>query len=176
MDITEAKPVAQLTKTTFIGKMDAIKWHCRAPLKNGKLCPRMDRYKCPFHGKIVARNQMGEIENEKDKQDPTVYKIPEPTEQLAPWQDPDLIADINAATGQNIQVIDPNKKNKRGLNKKRTANLTNLSKEIETPRQRIAKRLFTSKNLSKVGSILDSIERRLHHEKFHHNFNYSLNS
>lgn len=178
MDITESKQAPQLAKKTFIGKIEPVKWHCRAPLKNGKLCPRMDRYKCPFHGKIVARNAVGEIENEKDKKDPDVYRLAEESgKQLMPWQDPDLIADINAATGQNIQVIDPNNKRRRGNHKKaKQGNLTCLSKETESPRERLERRLFTAKNLTKVGSILDSIERRLHHEKFHHNFNYSINT
>merc|ERR1712150_59122 len=34
---------------------------CRAPLPNGKLCPRMDKVKCPFHGKIVDRDVHGAI-------------------------------------------------------------------------------------------------------------------
>ena len=178
MDITESKPAPQLAKKTFVGKIEPVKWHCRAPLKNGKLCPRMDRYKCPFHGKIVARNQIGEIENEKDKNDPAVYKPEEESnKQLMPWQDPELIAEINAATGRNIQVIDPNNKKRKGNKKKsQQGNLTDLSKETESPRERLERRLFTAKNLNKVGSILDSIERRLHHEKFHHNFNYSINT
>lgn len=36
-----------------------VKWTCRAPLASGRLCPRMDRVKCPFHGKILARNNDG---------------------------------------------------------------------------------------------------------------------
>lgn len=156
--------------------MEVVKWNCRAPLKNGKLCPRMDRFKCSFHGKIVARNAVGEIEHEKDKLDSAVYKQAEQTE-LLPWQDPDLIADINASTGLNIQVIDPKNKKRRGWKKKETkSNLTNLAQETETPRERLERRLFTTKNLNKVGSILDSIEKRLNHEKFHHNFNYSINT
>lgn len=173
LDITETDTGPQLAKTTFIGKIEPVKWSCRAPLKNGKLCPRMDRFKCPFHGKIVARNAVGEIVNEKDKLDPAVYK-PKEQQEIAPWQDPELIADINAATGQNIQVVDPKKKRKT-LNKKSKSNLTDLSKETESPRERLERRLFTAKSLNKVGSILDSIERRLYHEKFHHNFNYSIN-
>ena len=32
---------------------------CRAKLPNGKLCPRKDRTTCPFHGKIVERDNEG---------------------------------------------------------------------------------------------------------------------
>ena len=91
----------------------------------------MDRYKCPFHGKIVARNQIGEIENEKDKNDPAVYKPEEESNKLLmPWQDPELIAEINAATDKNIQVIDPNNKKRKGNKKKSLqGNLTDLWKQ-----------------------------------------------
>ena len=30
-----------LTKKPFIGNFEPVKWKCRAPLKSGKLCPRM---------------------------------------------------------------------------------------------------------------------------------------
>ncbi|KAJ2805258.1 hypothetical protein H4R21_001329 [Coemansia helicoidea] len=32
---------------------------CRAPLKDGRLCPRRDLAKCPFHGPIVPRDEQG---------------------------------------------------------------------------------------------------------------------
>ena len=133
----------------------------------------MDRFKCPLHGKIVARDEMGQIVNEKDKKDPAV-KVGTSESEPLPWQDPDLIAEINAAAGTNIQVIDP--KNKRAKKGKKKTNLTDLRTEEETPRKRLERRLLTSKNLNKIGTILDSIEHRLNYEKFHHNFNYALQS
>ncbi|KAJ1982623.1 hypothetical protein H4R34_001642 [Dimargaris verticillata] len=32
---------------------------CRAPLKSGKLCPRRDLVRCPYHGPIVPRDEQG---------------------------------------------------------------------------------------------------------------------
>ncbi|KAJ2731927.1 hypothetical protein IW152_004217 [Coemansia sp. BCRC 34962] len=32
---------------------------CRAPLKDGRLCPRRDLVKCPFHGPVVDRDEAG---------------------------------------------------------------------------------------------------------------------
>ncbi|KAH8551528.1 hypothetical protein BGW37DRAFT_494019 [Umbelopsis sp. PMI_123] len=32
---------------------------CRAPLKNGSLCPRKDLVTCPFHGPIIPRDEIG---------------------------------------------------------------------------------------------------------------------
>lgn len=165
----------RLTKITYVGKSEAIKWKCRAPLKNGKLCPRMDRFKCPLHGRIVARDEMGEIVNESDRIEfEKMQKSKQP--EVAPWQDAELIADINAATGSNIQVLDKNGKSKEKRKRKSGGNLTDVAKEDNTTRKRLERRLLDPKNLNKIGSILDSIERRTYHERFHHNYNYALQS
>ncbi|KAJ1968468.1 hypothetical protein IWQ62_001229 [Dispira parvispora] len=34
---------------------------CRAPMKNGQLCPRRDLVSCPYHGKKVPRNESGGV-------------------------------------------------------------------------------------------------------------------
>ncbi|KAJ1976245.1 hypothetical protein H4R35_002780 [Dimargaris xerosporica] len=36
---------------------------CRAPLKNGKLCPRRDLVRCPYHGPIVPRDEQGRVDS-----------------------------------------------------------------------------------------------------------------
>ncbi|KAJ2079229.1 hypothetical protein H4R24_003923 [Coemansia sp. RSA 988] len=46
---------------------------CRAPLKNGKLCPRRDLVKCPFHGVIISRDEQGQPLNGSESEDePTI--------------------------------------------------------------------------------------------------------
>jgi hypothetical protein len=162
-DVIEA--ANRLAKKPFIGKFEPVKWSCRAPLKNGKLCPRMDRYKCPIHGKIVARDEQGNIVNESDKLENEKSK-----KQINAWEDLELIADINAATGNKINT---NVKNRKGTNQKRS-NITNLKKEANTTKSRLEKKLLNPKQLNKIGSIMESIERKQYYEKFHHNFNYSL--
>ncbi|OZJ05001.1 hypothetical protein BZG36_02115 [Bifiguratus adelaidae] len=39
---------------------------CRAPLRNGTLCPRRDLRTCPFHGKIIPRDDLGRPLNPND--------------------------------------------------------------------------------------------------------------
>ena len=39
---------------TFAGQFKPIKWACRAPLSNGKLCPRKDKYKVLTHDVIMT--------------------------------------------------------------------------------------------------------------------------
>merc|ERR1712242_553217 len=46
-------------------------WTCRAKLNNGQLCQRQDKLKCPFHGKIIARNLDG------TPSDPTPTQLPQ---------------------------------------------------------------------------------------------------
>ena len=137
----------------------------------------MDRHKCPFHGRIVARDEMGNIVNECDKNDPSFKnQINTDMPTVMPWQDAELIADINANTGQNIEAVASGKSKRGGRKRKIASTLTDLSKEGDSPKKRLEKRFFTSKSLNRVGSILDSIERRHNEAKFHHNFNYSIQS
>ena len=166
---------ARLVKTTFVGKFVPVKWSCRAPMRNGKLCPRMDPVKCPLHGRIVARDETGRIEHEKDRLEfeATTQKSSKPKD--TPWLDKDLIADINATSGRTvISSASSRKEKKREASKRQRDSLTKLPKE--TSRSRLERRLLHPKNLSKIGSILDSIERRQNYEKFHHNFQYALQS
>lgn len=155
----------RLTKKTFVGNFKPVKWSCRAPLKNGKLCPRMDRFKCPLHGKIVARDEIGNIVNEKDRLEAEKNK-----KEVKPWEDVELLAEINAATGANLQI-----NGKKSSKKRKSGNLTDLNNE-ETSRDRLEKRLLDGKSLRRIGSILDAIERKQNYEKFHHNYNYAIQS
>ncbi|CAD5218254.1 unnamed protein product [Bursaphelenchus okinawaensis] len=55
----EAEEIYTEREILFIGKRPEIKKSCRFPMENGKLCPRMDLERCPFHGPIVERDEMG---------------------------------------------------------------------------------------------------------------------
>jgi hypothetical protein len=126
----------------------------------------MDRFKCPLHGKIVQRNEVGKVVNESDKN-----SVGDESAAVQPWLDTELINDINAASGKTVIEMGKKKRQRKG---KLKGNLTDIMKEEDTPRKRLERRLFNKKSLNKVGSILDSIEKRLHQSKFHHQYNYSL--
>ena len=90
--------------------------------------------------------------------------------------DNELIADINASKGKSV-ISGANSSTRKEENKKRKkGNLTSIDKEVNSSRMRLEKRLLNPKNLNRIGSILDGIERRLNFEKFHHNFDYALQS
>jgi UV-stimulated scaffold protein A len=137
---------------------------------------KKDRVKCPIHGRVVARDENGNIVNECDRNDPSFKNQINCDNEasIMPWQDEELIADINANTGKDIQAVSAEKA-KRGKKRKISSNLTDLTKE-DSPKKRLEKKFFTAKSLSKVGSILDSIERRQNQSRFYQNFNYSIQS
>lgn len=125
-------------KRTFVNELPTIKWKCRAPMGNGKLCERMDRYKCPFHGRIIARNEQGMAEDEK-------IRLQEEEQQRAKkravpdWQDPEMLEDIRLATGVDLRMDAANKNKKK---KKKESGLTELGKEEDTVRNRLERKLL----------------------------------
>ncbi|CAF1107824.1 unnamed protein product [Adineta steineri] len=160
-------------KRTYVSELPAIKWKCRAPLDNNKLCERMDRYKCPFHGRIIARDEQGQAADEKIRKH-------EEEQQLArkrsrpEWQDPEMLEDIRLATGVDLRMSEANKRKKK--KKKIESGLTELGIEENTVRKRLEKKLLNRASVKRIGAALEADERRRNEEKFHHQFNYSLNN
>ncbi|KAI8617646.1 hypothetical protein BC830DRAFT_1112533 [Chytriomyces sp. MP71] len=64
---------------------------CRAKLKNGNLCPRRDRLKCPLHGVIVPRDDFGVPLN------PSHNAKRDAAPSVPLWQE--LERDVNASVG-----------------------------------------------------------------------------
>lgn len=119
----------------------------------------------------MARDEKGEIVNEQDRIE---FEKRVKAKEKPAWQDAELIADINAATGLNLQVVgDKSRKRKSGDGEGKSGL---SSKKEKSKRKSLERKLLNPKNMSKIGSILDSIERRQHYEKFHHNFNYAFDS
>ncbi|CAF1291867.1 unnamed protein product [Adineta steineri] len=160
-------------KRTYVSELPAIKWKCRAPLGNNKLCERMDRYKCPFHGRIIARDEQGQAADEKirehEEEQQLVRKRSRPE-----WQDPEMLEDIRLATGVDLRMSEANKRKKK--KKKIESGLTELGIEENTVRKRLEKKLLNRASVKRIGAALEADERRRNEEKFHHQFNYSLNN
>jgi len=130
-------------------KLEEVKWACRAPLSSGKLCPRKDRVKCPLHGKVIARDNMGNPVNKAE-----VVKLPEA--ENSGWQDADLLRDIEAATGINLKM--PTKKGKG--KKSKESNLTNIKAMQDTVRKRLEKKIFNRSSMKRVATDLNLSESR----------------
>lgn len=127
---------------------EPVKWACRAPLKTGQLCPRRDRDKCPFHGPIIPRDEAGNPlrpeDAAKEKAAREQYERDHPA-----WQDPQLLAELKAATGVDLKVEKGRRKRKR-----KYENLTDLKKT--TPRERLAKQIFSHKAVRRLNAALAS--------------------
>ncbi|XP_015685730.1 UV-stimulated scaffold protein A-like, partial [Protobothrops mucrosquamatus] len=67
----ENKELSEMLKSryiTYAGKFEPVTHKCRAPMPNGSLCERQDRFKCPFHGKIVPRDESGNPLSQEDRE------------------------------------------------------------------------------------------------------------
>lgn len=138
---------------------------CKVMLPNGKLCPRKDAIKCPFHGKILPRDEMGipidDVEREKE-QNRKKSDVPE-------WQDPTLLKEIEAAIGIDLTV----KKRGKGKSKAKNTLLQDLKTCDETPRKRLKRKIFNKDARERVARDLDRIDSKLYN-KFGDQWNYAL--
>lgn len=158
----------------FSGKFEQVKWQCRAPLSNGKLCPRQDRYKCPFHGPIIPRDNMGNPSNEEDRK--RIQKQQEDEQRDNPeWQNPTFLKEIESATGINL-TITKKKKSAMGRNKnkkRKYPGLTDLNDKQSTARTRLEKKVFDKSAVKRVAQTMDDLDYKKFKDKFGNQFNYS---
>ena len=125
------RTAAILTQAVALSEeFNPVKWSCRTPLKSGKLCPRKDRVKCPLHGPIVARDEMGH------PKDP--LSVTTPRNAVPDWQEPALLAEIKAATGVDLTMPVKGKR----VQKVPYPNLTDLKALKNTTRSRLEKKVF----------------------------------
>ncbi|XP_066478504.1 UV-stimulated scaffold protein A [Tiliqua scincoides] len=175
----ENKEIAGMLKSryiTFAGKFEPVTHKCRAPMPNGGLCERQDRYKCPFHGKIIPRDESGNPVNQEDR-DREAKKQFEKMEEQPEWQDPDFMREIEAATGVDLGSARYSGKGKGGKGKrknKKFPNLTDLKQQTNTSRSRLEKKIFDKTAVKRVVKEMNRMDQRKH-EKFANQFNYALN-
>ncbi|XP_067008916.2 UV-stimulated scaffold protein A isoform X3 [Anabrus simplex] len=166
----------------FSGKYEPVKWACRAPMRSGKLCPRRDRYKCPFHGPIVPRDETGKCTNPEDAAR-LEQKAEEEQRECPDWQDPQLLADIKATTGIDLKMPEKRKdgkgkktKKKKKEEKKTYPGLTDITVTENTAFTRLAKKVFKRSAMKRVAEALDRADHKRFRDKFGDQFNYVYNS
>uniref|UniRef100_A0A8C4YTP2 UV-stimulated scaffold protein A n=1 Tax=Gadus morhua TaxID=8049 RepID=A0A8C4YTP2_GADMO len=157
---------------SFPGTFTPVSHHCNALLGNGRLCPRQDRVKCPFHGVIVPRDARGRPSRAEDRareeREERRHRESHPD-----WQDVELMQDIEAATGEDLGSKRLLGKGK-GKGKGKYPNLSNLKKSANTSRSRLENKVFNKKSVRRVSEVMTKIDSRKH-EKFSNQFNYALN-
>lgn len=156
---------------SFPGRFTPVSHHCRAPLGNGNLCQRQDRNKCPFHGRIIPRDQEGRPLREEDRLRQEQEERRKREEQ-PDWRDPELMRDIEAATGEDLGS---NRVGKKGKGKKKKfPNLSDLKQTTNTSRSRLEKKVFNKSTMRRVAQVMSKADSRKH-DKFSNQFNYALN-
>ena len=143
----------------FTGEFQEVKWACRAPLPSGKLCPRKDRYKCPFHGNIIPRDEMGQPTDDNESLITNDITVKEAAQ---------ITREVELATGMDLGS------QKTTGTKRKYAGLTDLKKKANTSRSRLEKIVFDKSSLQRVSSEMDKVKKSLVDEKFGNNFNYAL--
>nr|XP_033807125.1 UV-stimulated scaffold protein A isoform X1 [Geotrypetes seraphini]XP_033807139.1 UV-stimulated scaffold protein A isoform X1 [Geotrypetes seraphini]XP_033807150.1 UV-stimulated scaffold protein A isoform X1 [Geotrypetes seraphini]XP_033807158.1 UV-stimulated scaffold protein A isoform X1 [Geotrypetes seraphini]XP_033807166.1 UV-stimulated scaffold protein A isoform X1 [Geotrypetes seraphini]XP_033807174.1 UV-stimulated scaffold protein A isoform X1 [Geotrypetes seraphini]XP_033807182.1 UV len=170
----ENKEMAAMLKTryiTFPGKFEPVKHKCRAPMPNGSLCERQDRFKCPFHGKVIPRDELGNPTNPEDKAREEKQKFEKQAEEQD-WRDTEFMREIEAATGVDLGSSKITGKGKG--KKKKYPNLTDLKQHTNTSRTRLQKKVFNKAAVKRVVSAMNRVDQKKH-EKFANQFNYALN-
>nr|CAB3267583.1 UV-stimulated scaffold protein A-like [Phallusia mammillata] len=147
----------------FTGEFKPVTRCCNAPLPNGRLCPRQDRYKCPFHGKIIERDASG---NPIDGTKPSTSQSAS-----SAWNDPEFLKDIERSSEGKIKL----KKKKQSRQEKQGIGLTDLKKIHDTSRSRLQKKIFSAGSIKRVAGTLDNLDDKRNRDKFGNNFNYALN-
>ncbi|XP_067154443.1 UV-stimulated scaffold protein A isoform X1 [Apteryx mantelli] len=173
----ENKEVTEMLKTryiTFAGKFEPVKHKCRAPMPNGGLCERQDRIKCPFHGKIIPRDESGIPLNSEDRAREEKMQFEKQAAQPE-WRDPEFMREVEAATGVDLGSSKNNGKGgKKKGKKKKYPNLTDLKQQANTSRSRLEKKVFNKGAMKRVVKAMNRVDQRKH-EKFANQFNYALN-
>ncbi|KAJ8783499.1 hypothetical protein J1605_009204 [Eschrichtius robustus] len=164
---------------TFAGRFEPVQHRCRAPRPDGRLCERQDRLKCPFHGKIIPRDDTGRPLHPEDRAREQKQRLQRPAGRrgrsggrvsgvFAAWQDPELMRDVEAATGVDLGSSGPG-----GKGRRRRSGLTDLKRQADTARARIAKKVFAKAAVQRVVTAMNQMDRKKH-EKFANQFNYAL--
>ncbi|XP_064344977.1 UV-stimulated scaffold protein A isoform X4 [Camelus dromedarius] len=155
----------------FAGQFEPVQHQCRAPRPDGRLCQRQDRLKCPFHGKIIPRDEAGRPLHPEDRAQEQRQQLQRPAGR-PDWQDPEFMRDVEAATGVDLGS---SRSRGRGQGRRRKhPGLTDLRRQADTARARIAKKVFAKAAVQRVVTAMNQMDQRKH-EKFANQFNYALN-
>ncbi|NXS29168.1 UVSSA protein, partial [Pomatostomus ruficeps] len=173
----ENKEITEMLNTryiTFAGKFEPVTHKCRAPMPDGSLCERQDRVKCPFHGKIIPRDDSGIPVNAEDRAREEKMKFEKQAAQPE-WRDPEFLREVEAATGLDLGSSKSNGKGQKKKGKKQKyPNLTDLKQQANTSRSRLERKVFNKGAMKRVVKAMNRVDQRKH-EKFANQFNYALN-
>ncbi|XP_072051903.1 UV-stimulated scaffold protein A-like [Amphiura filiformis] len=191
--LESVKSSMQTRVMSYTGSFSPVKWKCRAPMPSGSLCERMDRVKCPFHGRIIGRDQAGTPTNPEEAAKVAKEQMKEKEHAGASSSSPfdqELQRDVEAALGvdlgssnDNLGSTSPRGKKgkgrggKKGKGKaKKYPNLTDIKKVKNTSRLRLERKILNKNAIGRVAKAMNSIEKKQHNDRFANNFNYAYSN
>eukprot|EP00123_Amoebidium_parasiticum_P011772 comp20895_c0_seq1/m.27789 comp20895_c0_seq1/g.27789 ORF comp20895_c0_seq1/g.27789 comp20895_c0_seq1/m.27789 type:complete len:422 (-) comp20895_c0_seq1:45-1310(-) len=159
-------------------------WSCRAALPSGKLCTRKDKVKCPFHGKIIARDKNGQpngpeaeelerAEREREeaaRAEAEASRAKEEAERVPLWVE--VAEDMGMEVPSAFKRKKEEKKKKPEKVKKPKSNLVDLKKEQDTTRSRLRRKLDNKGALHKLAHELNVEEQARHRDLFGNQWQY----
>lgn len=128
---------------------------CNALLPSGKLCPRKDKLKCPFHGLIIPRDIEGLPVDEVLRKKELDSRFQQESDQ---WKDPKYLKQLSIETGRDLEGR--NLKNKR----KKYPNLIDIKKLQNTPRKRLLRKIGSTKMREKISNDLTRQDEQAHRQ------------
>uniref|UniRef100_A0A7E4URU5 UV-stimulated scaffold protein A n=1 Tax=Panagrellus redivivus TaxID=6233 RepID=A0A7E4URU5_PANRE len=161
----ESSDVYRSRVMTYVGEMPAITRSCRAPLASGSLCPRMDRFKCPLHGPIVDRDELGQ---RADGKSDNFEKLTKSQQAHLEAEEEAYYRDLEKQTGGKFNAELAKGKRKRAKVKPKKREKSEAAKT----RDRLKTKLFNKKSLRRVTETLETIQKNKAAQKFGHQFNY----
>ncbi|KAM6220842.1 UV-stimulated scaffold protein A [Rhynchocyon petersi] len=173
VDNADVSEMLRSRHITFAGKFEPVQHRCRALRPDGRLCERQDRLKCPFHGKIIPRDDTGQPLDPDDRAREQRQQLQKQAER-PDWQDPEFLRDVEAAAKVDLGSSRYAAKGKGKGKKRKYPNLTDLKQQANTARARISKKVFDKASVRRVITAMNQMDRRKH-EKFANQFNYALN-
>lgn len=137
---------------------------CRAALPSGRLCPRRDKVKCPFHGTLIPRDDQGLPLDSLLRQHELEARFQQKADE---WKDPKYLRQLSIQTGYDLEGR--NLKNRR----KKYPNLIDIKKLKNTPRKRLMRKIGSKRMRDKVSKDLSALDDQAHRQ-YSEQFNYSL--
>ncbi|XP_051146036.1 UV-stimulated scaffold protein A homolog [Andrographis paniculata] len=114
--VIPAEKIAELNVRAFVYEEKPVDIKpCRAPLRKGGLCQRMDLRVCPFHGPIIPRDDEGKPMEENSLTDDTVTQ--KQPEVLTPDDDNNVVDQLFRQAVKNVREKDQEAVKKRDLDK-----------------------------------------------------------
>ncbi|XP_063682123.1 UV-stimulated scaffold protein A-like [Bolinopsis microptera] len=150
------------------GKFEAVVWSCRAPMKSGKTCPRMDRHKCPLHGKVIPRDKVGKPNGKSSDLFSKSELLSTKKSNGESWEE--VEKEIEKLTGEKLNYSKIKKKRE-----VKPTNLVSLTKTAPvTARNRIEKKIMNPRALKAVSKSADKVANARNKNAFDQQFNYSM--